>query len=103
MPPDNHMPTVVMALIVFFPLGLVALCYCFRVGRCWQANDREGARRASLAARSWCIRAYMVPVLLFGFILVYWGYVALREDFRPYMHNAEIQELLNQGSSSEDE
>ncbi len=30
--------------------------------------------------------------------MVYWGWVALREDFRTYRFNAEIQELLHQGS-----
>ncbi len=95
MPPDDHMVEVGVALITCLPLGLVALCHSRRVSRRWQANDREGARRASKAAWAWSFRAMLIPVLLFGLIMLYWGWIALREDFRPYAaHNVELYELL---------
>ncbi len=101
LPPDDHMPAVVIALIVFFPLGLVALWHSYRIERFWQAKDQEGARRASNSTWAWCVRAFMIPVLLFGFILVYWGWVALKEDFRTYSFNAEINELINSSHSEQ--
>ncbi len=105
MPPDNHMPEVIIALIVFLPLGLMAFWHSRRIQRYWLANDREGARRASNTTWAWCFRAFMVPVLLFGFIMAYWGWVALKEDFRPYTaDNPELYELLyGSGYADEDD
>ncbi len=36
----------------------------------------------------------LIPVLFFGLIMLYWGWIALREDFRPYVANTELYELL---------
>ncbi len=98
LPPDNHMTMVGIALIAFFPLGLVALWHSCRVERCWHAHDREGARRASQAAWAWCVRTLFVPVLLFVLVMLYWAGFALKEDFRTYSFYAEINELLHSGS-----
>ncbi len=103
MPPDNHMPGVVIALFICLPLGLVALWHSRRVTRCWQANDRKGARRASNATWAWCVRAFITPALLFGLIMAYWGWFALKEDFRPYTVDAEIYELRYSRDSADED
>ncbi len=100
LPPDGHMPAVVIALFVCLPLGLVALWHSRRIPRCWQANDREGARRASLASWAWCVRAFMLPTLLFVLFMAYWGFWGLGERYRTYAFYEEMNELLH-GSDSE--
>ncbi len=101
MPPDNHMPAIVIALITFFPLGLVALHHSRRVERCWQANNREGAHRASRTAWKWCVRTLFVPVLLFMLFLTYWGWVALEHRYRVDTENMRMWELLHSGRSED--
>ncbi len=97
------MTAVGMALFLCLPLGLVALWNSLRVSRCWQLNDREGARHASNAAWAWSVRAFLVPALLFGIFMVYWGWVALKEDFRPYAADTEIYELQYSRDSTDDD
>ncbi len=79
--PDNYLPGVVIALLLFWPLGLVALHHSRRVHQRWNTGDSEGARQSSLAARCWCIRAAMLPVLIFVLFVVGWGLFGLFHSF----------------------
>ncbi len=92
LPPDNQGPMVGLALVLCLPLGLVAFFHSRCVQTCWQAGDREGARRAGEAAFTWSVRALLVPVSLFVLFMCYWAFYALCDKYTVQTYHLQSYE-----------
>lgn len=71
-PPDNHLGLSLIALLLFFPLGIPALINSVKVSRLWNEGQHPEALKAASSAKRFAIWAIVVLVALVG------AYVALR-------------------------
>ncbi|MCF4119568.1 CD225/dispanin family protein [Antribacter sp. KLBMP9083] len=69
-PPRTHLALAVVATVLFWPLGLVALVSAARVGPLWNAGKLAGARVASARARGWSLAAIVAGLLVAAVMLL---------------------------------
>ena len=55
---------ILVTFIGFMPFGIIAIIMAVSVNNRWSRGDRDGARRASRAAKAWAIAAMVVWLVL---------------------------------------
>lgn len=66
-PPKIGMPDLILALIIFPPLGIPALIFRLRVGSSWRVGDHQGAYDAYYKAekfKKWSFIAVFINMVL---------------------------------------
>ncbi|MEV0948591.1 CD225/dispanin family protein [Rhodococcus sp. NPDC049939] len=63
-PPASHLPLAILAIIAFFPLGVMSLTRSVTVGNLWEQGDYDASVRASADAKSWAMRSFSAAVAL---------------------------------------
>jgi hypothetical protein len=67
-PPPNHLGLAVIAVLLFFPLGIAAVAKSAQVSRLWSEGKHSEALQAASAAKT---RAIWAVVLLISAVAVF--------------------------------
>ncbi|MGN0222741.1 MAG: CD225/dispanin family protein [Muribaculaceae bacterium] len=68
--PKNSMVLSILALLLFFPLGIVAIIKSSKVNKLYAAGDYQGALKASNTAKYLTIYS---AIIAFGLAIFYWN------------------------------
>lgn len=71
-PPPNHLGLALLAVVLFFPLGIAATLKSARVGRLWGAGQHTEALEAASGAKAQAVWGIVLGVLVIA------AYIALR-------------------------
>jgi hypothetical protein len=69
-PVENNMTMAVVALLIFWPLGIMSVINASKVNGCMQRGDYNGAHLALVESKKWSKYALIAAAVWYGLTLV---------------------------------